>query len=305
MTKDEIDYHIETKGGLYVATHAGKRYLDDICGVALFTRLGAEPLRVDRAERIRLNPKYLLFSTGGGKYDHHQSDKRYRENGVPYSSLGLVFKDFGAVFVGTYLESNSPHFDEVVKRFDSEIVQCIDAHVNGYPLGIYEFRWVIPAIAIVDKIDSEDDHAYVLGILEGCIRELASRIEVEHHVNLAIAEGGNGLMILDPGCSFIQTVRRYNISAQGIKDPMYLVVHPNETNWTLRCVPDTFNDHAYPLKLPVSWLTDPPIGCYNDKLTFVHKELWMATFDSKAHAVHAAAKLLELIHLCARQMAAL
>ena len=38
----------------------------------------------------------IVLDIGGGKYDHHQrGGNGARENGVPYASCGLIWREFG------------------------------------------------------------------------------------------------------------------------------------------------------------------------------------------------------------------
>ena len=69
------------------------------------------------------NPEKLIF-------DHHQTGGAgERENGIPYASFGLVWKEFGENICGS---------KEIFKRVDEKLVQSIDALDNGVDL--YELK---------------------------------------------------------------------------------------------------------------------------------------------------------------------
>lgn len=70
----------------------------------------------------------IVFDVGGvydpsnGRFDHHQQGGAgARDNGIPYASFGLVWKEYGHVVAGSV---------ENAQFIDEQLVQCIDAHDN-------------------------------------------------------------------------------------------------------------------------------------------------------------------------------
>lgn len=63
-----------------------------------------------------------------GEFDHHQKNKNgQRENGIYYSSIGLLWKKFGR----KYLEKlNIENIDDTFEYIDKELIQYIDATDN-------------------------------------------------------------------------------------------------------------------------------------------------------------------------------
>lgn len=119
-----------------IATHSGTFHADDVFAVA--TLLMAHP---EEAFQIIRTRDEALISEGdfvvdvGGKYDgkkyfdHHQAGATGgHENGVPYASFGLVWKEFGAQVCG------GDFF--VAKQIEDGLVSSLDAHDNG--IKIYE-----------------------------------------------------------------------------------------------------------------------------------------------------------------------
>lgn len=111
-----------------IVTHPGKFHADELFAVAYLREAGCTaPVsrRVPTPEDLA-NPRVLIVDVGGQydpyllNFDHHQNGADLvRENGVPYSSFGLVVKHFAPVGAGVY------------ERFDKLLVQPIDAHDNG------------------------------------------------------------------------------------------------------------------------------------------------------------------------------
>ena len=62
----------------------------------------------------------IVYDIGRGKFDHHQDDKEYRENGCPYAAFGLLWREFGAQCIG----------EEEALRFDEKFIQPLDESDN-------------------------------------------------------------------------------------------------------------------------------------------------------------------------------
>jgi uncharacterized UPF0160 family protein len=109
-----------------IATHNGPFHADDVlaCAVLLWAFPEAEVVRTRDPKVIATAD--IVFDVGAvfdpatGRYDHHQKPEEQsapRPNGVPYSSFGLVWRQFGAQLVG----------EEVQTLVDESLVQGIDA----------------------------------------------------------------------------------------------------------------------------------------------------------------------------------
>ena len=44
-----------------------------------------------KIEKDKIPQDALIYDIGRGKYDHHQEDAELRENGIKYSSFGLLY----------------------------------------------------------------------------------------------------------------------------------------------------------------------------------------------------------------------
>lgn len=81
-------------------THSGTFHADEVMATAIIAEMtGKEELRVYRTNRmddVYPSPDSIVYDIGHGQYDHHQKGGNgCRENGVPYSSCGLIWRDFG------------------------------------------------------------------------------------------------------------------------------------------------------------------------------------------------------------------
>lgn len=121
-------------------THNGRFHSDDVASYAVLNKLfpNNEIFRTRDEDVIRQAD--VVFDVGGGRFDHHMIDKRYRECGLPYASIGLIWETFGRDYVYNVFESyrevvgiefGDEEVDYVWKRFDEEFVRPIDAGDNG------------------------------------------------------------------------------------------------------------------------------------------------------------------------------
>lgn len=114
-----------------IVTHNAKFHADDVFAVAsLFLLLGEENCQVIRTrdhERI-VKGDYVVdvgeeYSPEERRFDHHQKGGAAdRENGIPYASFGLVWKEYGEKIAG------SKRIAEVIEQ---RLTQPIDAGDNG------------------------------------------------------------------------------------------------------------------------------------------------------------------------------
>lgn len=124
-------------------THNGSFHTDDIFATATLSILNNGNIKIIRAR----DPKIIatgdyVYDVGGENipernlFDHHQKGGGgSRENGIPYSSFGLIWKQFGEKICGSC---------EVAERIDRKIVVSIDAHDNGVDISKPIYRDVFP-----------------------------------------------------------------------------------------------------------------------------------------------------------------
>ena len=86
-------------------THSGTMHADEVFATA-FLHLYKKDIKVFRTNSIKNDNNQqdcIIYDIGRGKYDHHQIDAEKRENQIPYSSIGLLWREFGK----DYLEKNN------------------------------------------------------------------------------------------------------------------------------------------------------------------------------------------------------
>ena len=111
-------------------THNGTMHADEVFATA-FLDLYLGDVFVFRTSSISENdvaPSVFVYDVGRGKFDHHQLDALKRENGIPYSSIGLLWKEFGKDYLR---KENISNLEEVFIGIDKDLIEAIDGDDNG------------------------------------------------------------------------------------------------------------------------------------------------------------------------------
>ena len=81
-------------------THNGTMHDDEVFATA-FLSLYFGDFKVARVSEVPkdISTKTIVYDIGKGKFDHHQNDARIRDNGIKYSSFGLLFEEYGIKYL--------------------------------------------------------------------------------------------------------------------------------------------------------------------------------------------------------------
>ena len=111
-------------------THAGTMHADEVFATAFLDLYNKDikVMRVSEVEKAKIRKDAIVYDIGRGKYDHHQEDAKVRENGIKYSSLGLLFEEFGKDYLK---QEKIEDIDEVYVGMEKELIEAIDAIDNG------------------------------------------------------------------------------------------------------------------------------------------------------------------------------
>ncbi|MEI7765187.1 MAG: MYG1 family protein [bacterium] len=294
-----------------LVTHNGSFHADDVFACAtlslMLEKLGQDfEVKRTRDEDLIKNADYV-FDVGGiydpelNRFDHHQKGgSGHRDNGIEYSSFGLVWKHFGNEITGG---------TEISKRVDEKLVQIVDAIDNGMDIsssvipnvvnyGIYDI--VATFHPSYKEINPDHDSAF-LDILIFAKKLLQKEIEkaqdqeeihqyIFKHIDTAAKE--SGLLILD------EYIPRVEIYIELINYPEILfVVSPGSikmTMWKLITLRKDMNFFENRKDLPAIWggLKDEEFSKASgvSDVVFCHRALFLAVTKTK----EAATKLAEL-----------
>lgn len=118
-----------------VAVHNGDFHADDVLSVHVLRKLfDFELIRTRDEETLELCDMLIdvgmIYDPSIGRFDHHQNDSPVRKNGIPYATIGLLWKKLGEKICGSW---------KVARLIDRKIIQWIDAHDNGIEVNKSEF----------------------------------------------------------------------------------------------------------------------------------------------------------------------
>jgi len=123
-------------------THNGDFHSDDIFGSALL-RIVFEDIEIVRSrDESVIESADIVFDVGGvfdpsrRRFDHHQNGGAgSRQNGIPYASFGLLWKEYGENVCGN---------KDVMQAIDTKLVTPIDAVDNGVDICTPKIPCILP-----------------------------------------------------------------------------------------------------------------------------------------------------------------
>ena len=110
-------------------THSGRFHVDDVISTIFLSKIINKIVlsRVPTIENKNIKDK-IVYDIGFGEFDHHQKNRNgQRDNGIYYSSIGLLWKKFGKEYLKKIRVKN---IDKTFEYIDRELIQNIDATDN-------------------------------------------------------------------------------------------------------------------------------------------------------------------------------
>lgn len=257
----------------HLVTHSGGFHADEVMSSVILTRLHpqARILRTRDADWITPAEGRIIYDVGRDFdaarmiFDHHQKSPPLRDDGQPYSSFGLIWRQFGRDYLAA-LQVPASDVDAIHAGIDADLVLPIDLVDNGAlsptgPLADLSLPMLLESLKPVfdDRSADADDRAFAgavtiaRALVEAAVARKAAKHRAEAVVMAAIAAAGDGRVLeLPMGMPF-----RSAITAAGA-DHLLFVVHPRETDWALTGIRRDADGFALRADLPEAWagLTD-------------------------------------------------
>jgi Uncharacterized conserved protein related to MYG1 family len=121
-----------------IVTHNGHYHPDDVFAVATLMLIHSDAIVVRSRDQKVLDEADMVVDVGQEydpsrfRFDHHQlGGAGKRDNGIPYASFGLVWKEFGVGLAGGKDEADI---------IEQKLVMAIDAHDNGVDVSQLNFK---------------------------------------------------------------------------------------------------------------------------------------------------------------------
>ncbi|MBA6336611.1 MYG1 family protein [Colwellia sp. BRX8-7] len=274
-----------------IATHNGNFHADDVFSIAALKHIFPN-FNLIRTRNLEVIGKAdLVIDVGGeynadaGRFDHHQrGGAGERENGIPYSSFGLVWQKYG-------LEICQGNQD-VANAVDAGLVSTIDAidcgYTEGASKGINQGISLSQTISMFNPTWQEDSHfdscfdeavEFATRILTRFIASANGGISAKEIVAKAIENAEDPrVIVLDKYTPWKRTV--HALSAQAL----YMVYPSGSGPWRIQTVPvepGSFEDRK---SLPQAWagLSDDALKAVTgiDDAMFCHNGLFIAGAES-------------------------
>lgn len=263
-------------------THGGKFHADDVFSTA-FLRLLNPDITITRGFEVPQSFTGIVFDIGRGRFDHHQKDRKIRDNGCPYAAFGLLWREYAAACVG----------EEEAKRFDENFVQPLDESDNtGCPNVLAD---------VIDEFnpvwDSEESYDecfekavdFAKQILRNHFQSLAGIDRAKDLVEQAMQDCDGDILILPEYVPWKDVV-----TGSGYQ----LVVYPsNRGGYSVQGVPVEKGSNALVCAMPEEWRGKDASELLSISgiatLRFCHASGFMAATETKEDAVLAAKAALQ------------
>jgi uncharacterized UPF0160 family protein len=266
-----------------IATHNGNFHADDVFSVAALKSILPPFTLVRTRDLAVIASADIVIDVGGeydadaGRFDHHQrGGAGARENGIPYSSFGLIWQKYGLEIC----DGNQ----EVANSIDTGLVSTIDAIDCGHVEGIYEGISLSQTISMFNPTWQEDSH------FDTCFDEaveFASRVLARF---IAAANGGISAKAIvtkaikdakDPRVIVLEKYTPWKTTVHKLSEEALYMIYPSETGqWRIQTVPVEPGSFEDKRPLPKTWagLSDKELQQVSgiDDAMFCHNGLFIA-----------------------------
>ncbi len=278
-----------------VVVHNGNFHADDVFAVAILQMIYPK-VQIIRTRDEKIIKKADLRVDIGLKYDpltndfdHHQIDGAgFRENGIPYASVGLIWKHFWNKLV-----DNTEEF----KYIDEKIIQCIDADDNGFKVykseiaSPYTLSMLITSFT-PDWQDKKQDFdkkfftavKFAKQILKIEIKKAKGYSKAGKMLKIALEKNKKNYLVLNKPCPW----KSYLID-NNAKIDFVIYESTSNSNWHIQAVPFRKDSFDVKKEFPKEFA-----GLKDDELSkktgisdsvFCHRNLFLMVFKSKESAI--------------------
>ena len=239
-----------------IATHNGNFHADDVFSIAALKSIFPS-FKLIRTRDLELIARADIVLDVGGVYDadtdrfdHHQrGGAGERENGIPYSSFGLIWQKYGVEIC-----QGNP---DVAKSVDKGLVSTIDAIDCGHVEGVIKGITLSQTISMFNPTWQEDSH------FDTCFDEavdFASRVLTRF---IASANGGISAKAIvakaienaeDPRVIVLEKYTPWKRTVHALSEEALYVIYPSQTGeWRIQTVPVELGSFEDRKSLPKAW----------------------------------------------------
>ena len=245
------------------ATHSGSFHADDVLAAATL-RLANPSLPILRTrDQEQLNAADIVFDVGRVfdpatcRFDHHQLEyKEVRDNGIPYSSFGLIWRELGAQLC----ESAA-----AAARIDRWLVQGVDAMDCGITLSRETLPVTLMSISTViggfnpgwqDVTSAETRNeaferavSLAIAVLQNTIRDANGFEKARAAVAQGVLLEAGRLLVLEQDVPWKEAV----LGSPEYERVLYVISPDAQGRWHVSTVPDHAGSFGNRKPLPSAW----------------------------------------------------
>lgn len=248
-------------------THAGTFHADEVFATAMLRMInpGIEIRRVPNVTALQsliagLSKRVIVYDIGGGDYDHHQAGGNdSRPDGTPYSSAGLIWRDFGYLIIDGKTQEEDIEIGKIVDR---ALIEAIDAIDNGCNINREHLEFCVPTASSIissfnptwDSDENENDAfekavEFAMTILNNTIEYAWSKFRAREEVKFAIAVGDKHVIVLDKYVPW----QEYLLSDKDGDEVLFVVFPSNRGGYNVQAVPVELGSFEFRKGLPKAW----------------------------------------------------
>jgi len=270
-----------------IATHNGNFHADDVFSIAALKHIYPSFKLIRTRDLELIGKANIVIDVGGeydaeaGRFDHHQrGGAGERENGIPYSSFGLIWKKYGLEIC----QGNQ----EVANSVDTSLVSTIDAVDCGHVEGVAQGISLSQTISMFNPTWQEDSHfdtcfdeavEFAVRVLTRFIASASGGINAKDIVAKAIENAK------DPRVIVLDKYTPWKTSVLRLSQEALFMVYPSQSGqWRIQTVPvelGSFEDRK-PLPKPWAGLSEQALKDVTglDDAMFCHNGLFIAGCES-------------------------
>lgn len=276
-------------------THSGTMHADEVFATA-FLDLLFEDFKVIRVNELPnyIPSKAIVYDIGKGNFDHHQADAKIRDNGIKYSSFGLLFEEYGKLYLK---KINVTEIDSVYDYFVKDFILAIDAIDNGeFPVikASYKVKTITDVIKLFNPSYSfkEDENQNFVAAVELAkvifnyeLKSVIGKVKAFKKVKEKLPKVENGILILDCYLPYEEVILN---SLEGKK--VKLVLYPsNRGGFAVKTVPISLTNSNSRIYFPKAWagLNDEELEKISkvEGASFCHVNRFLVTAKTKEAAL--------------------
>lgn len=284
------------------ATHSGSFHADEVLAAAALRLVNPSLPIVRTRDQAQLDAAAILFDVGRNfnpvtcRFDHHQLEyKEARENGIPFSSFGLVWRELGAELCGSAAAA---------ARVDRWLVQGVDAVDCGIALNKeVSFVTVMSISSVIggfnpgwqdDATEQARNDAFeravslATNVLQNVIRDASGSEKARAVVAQGVLLEAGRLLLLDCDVPWKESV----LGSPEYEQVLYVISPDSQTKWHVNTVPDYTGSFSNRKPLPSAWAgldgeeLDAVVGMKD--CVFCHRGRFVAGHKSKEGALEMA-----------------